>query len=53
MILKTLRVVSIAITILFVLFMWNFDYDKIDCYLHADNQSDCTTQNSYKYKGKQ
>ena len=50
MIIKVLRIISLAIVILFVWMVWNFDYDKIDCYLHAANQSDCTPQNSYKYK---
>ena len=50
MIIKVLRIISLAIAILFVLMMLNFDYGKVDCYLHADNQADCTPQNSYKYK---
>jgi len=47
---KILRIISLVIVILFILLAWYMDYDKIDCYLHADSQSNCTPQNSYKYK---
>jgi len=49
---KILRILSLILVILFILMMWYMDYDKLDCYLHADNQSDCTPQNEYSYKGK-
>ena len=47
---KVLRIISLAVVILFILLAWYMDYDKIDCYLHAANQSDCTVENNYKYK---
>jgi hypothetical protein len=28
--------------------MWNFDYDKVDCYLYTDNQPGCIAQNAIK-----
>jgi len=35
--------------LLFALLMSFMNYDKIDCYLHAADQSNCTVENNWKY----
>ena len=29
--------------------MWYMDYDKIDCYMNASQQSQCTLENNWEY----
>jgi len=29
--------------------MWYMDYDKIDCYMKASDQSQCTVDNNWEY----
>ena len=29
--------------------MWYMDYDKIDCYMNASDQSRCTLENNWEY----
>ena len=29
--------------------MWYMDYDKIDCYMNASDQSQCTVENNWEY----
>jgi len=50
MIIKILRIISLIVVVAFILIMLNLDYNKIDCYLHSDNQSLCTPENNYKHK---
>ena len=35
--------------VLLAFLMSYMNYDKIDCYLHAADQSNCTVENNWKY----
>ena len=44
--LTTLLLAPVALIISLVLYM---DFEKIDCYLNAPDQSQCTLENNWKY----
>ena len=35
--------------LLLLLLMWFINYDKIDCYLHAEDFSKCSAKNNWEY----
>jgi len=39
----------LALLAILAFLMSYMNYDKIDCYLHAADQSNCTVENNWKY----
>ena len=44
--LTTLLLAPVAVIVFLV---WYMDYEKIDCYLHTDDQSKCSVENNWEY----
>jgi len=45
----TLITLFFAPIVLSAFLMWYMDYDKIDCYMNASHQSQCTLENNWEY----
>ena len=45
----TLITLFFAPIVLVAFMMWYMDYDKIDCYMNASDQSQCTLENNWEY----
>ena len=45
----TLITLFFAPIVLSAFLMWYMDYDKIDCYMNASQQSQCTLENNWEY----
>ena len=45
----TLITLFFAPIVLVAFMMWYMDYDKIDCYMNASDQSQCTVENNWEY----
>ena len=45
----TLTTLLLAPVALIVFLMWYMDYERIDCYLHTDDQSKCSVENNWEY----
>ena len=45
----TLTTLLIVPIVLVVSLVWYMDFDKIECLLNANEQSECTVENNWKY----
>ena len=45
----TLIILFFAPIVFSAFMMWYMDYDKIDCYINASEQSQCTVENNWEY----